>query len=157
MTEYLPRRAFPCLGTVHGIEVVSHQGCCDRRFFSPLETGVQPMQALPYVQDLWHLPLHPFGLSRFSAMLVSPLPFDARWDGCPGRISCSQPPALSEQSHMHRNGALSRQAYDRPMSASGETSLRRAWIFLLRETRAAIVRADNPWYVMDLWEQTIVL
>lgn len=51
---------------------------CDRRFFSPLETRVQPIQASPYVQDLQHITLHPFRFSRFSAMLISPLPFDAR-------------------------------------------------------------------------------
>ena len=30
------------------------------------------------------------------------------------------------------------------MSVSGEVLLREEWIFLLRETRAAIVRADEP-------------
>jgi len=36
------------------------------------------MQASPCVQDLQHITLHPFTLSRFPDMLVSPLSFDVR-------------------------------------------------------------------------------
>jgi hypothetical protein len=52
--------------------------------------------------------LHTFGLPRFTAMLVSPLPFGARLGGCPRRSHCSQPPAPQERSHVRRNGALLR-------------------------------------------------
>ena len=53
--------------------------------------------------------LHTFGLPRFPAMLISPLPFDARLGGCPKRSSCSQPPAPLERSYVRRNGALLRE------------------------------------------------
>jgi hypothetical protein len=47
---------------------------------SPLlaSPGVQPIQASPCVQGLRHIALHPFTLSRFTDMLLSPLPFDVR-------------------------------------------------------------------------------
>jgi hypothetical protein len=48
--------------------------------------GVQPIQASPCVQDLRHFILHPFGFSRFTDMLLSPLGFSARLVSCPKRF-----------------------------------------------------------------------
>jgi hypothetical protein len=49
-----------------------------------LETGIQPMQASPCVQDLRHITLHPFALSRFADMLLSLSGFPFRLVGCLG-------------------------------------------------------------------------
>jgi putative transposase len=89
------------------------QGCCDGRRISPLETGVQPIQASPLscVQDLRPLTLHPFALSRFADMLLSPSGFPSRLAGCPRRCLRSRPPAPVGQSHVRRSGAPQHPAF----------------------------------------------
>src|SRR5713226_6312160 len=65
--------------------VSSRQVCCDGRGIPPLETGVQPVQASPCVQDLRCIMLHTFAFIRVPNMLLSPLGFPARLVGCPKR------------------------------------------------------------------------
>jgi hypothetical protein len=69
--------------------------------FSPLETRVQPVQALPCAQDLRvQLHYHSSCFPALHTMLISPLGFPARSGGCPrgslpstlcpfGAISCA--------------------------------------------------------------------
>jgi hypothetical protein len=69
---------FPRLLILRVITVSPFQGCYGGCGFAPLETGVQPIQVSPCAQDLRRVALHPFGLSRFPNMLVSPSPFGSR-------------------------------------------------------------------------------
>ena len=98
-------RYFPVGPLTSGLTVSPLQRCCDGRRIPPLETGIQPMQASPCVQDLRHITLHPFVLSRFADMLLSLSGFPSRLAGCPRRFLRSQPPAPVGQSHVRRNGA----------------------------------------------------
>jgi len=87
IARYSPQRTFTSRCVKLASAVSPLQGCCDGRRISPLETGVQPMQASPLscVQDLRLLTLHPFALSRFADMLLSPSGFPSRLVGCPRR------------------------------------------------------------------------
>ncbi len=95
----------PCRATLHVSARSSFQLCYDGRAIASLETGVQAIQLSPCGQDLQPITLQSFGFSRFLTMLLSPLPFDARWSECPRRSCCSQPPTLFERSDQYRNGA----------------------------------------------------
>jgi hypothetical protein len=71
---------------VAGTRVSPLQGCCDGCRIPPLETGVQPMQASPCVQDLRRITLHPFAFSRcrvrgraLVAQEHQPLPAEPCW------------------------------------------------------------------------------
>ena len=107
IARYSPQRTFTGRCVKLAVAVSSLQGCCDGRRISPLETGVQPMQASPLscVQDLRPLTLHPFAFSRFAGMLLSPSGFPSRLAGCPRRFFRPRPPAPVGQSHVRRNGA----------------------------------------------------
>jgi len=109
-------RLFPTsLENSCGHTVSSHQVCFDGRSITSLETkgsspllaspGVQPIQASPCVQDLRNCIVHTFQPFRFTAMLLSPLSFDARWGSCPKRLLRSQPSAPMEQSYERQSGA----------------------------------------------------
>ena len=73
-----PQRAFASHPFQLTRTTLSLQMCCDRCRNAPLEAGVQPMQASPCAQDLRSNVLHIFRRLRFTAMLMSPLSFDAR-------------------------------------------------------------------------------
>jgi hypothetical protein len=135
ISRYSPQRAFASRCVKPASAVSPLQGCCDGRRISPLEAGVQPMQASPCVQDLRCITLHPFAFNRFSDMLLSPSGFPSRLAGCPKRFLRSQPPAPVGQSHVRRNGAPQHSGWHRARSTVNGLSALHTWCAWLTENR----------------------